>query len=117
MTLLKIINGCLVTPTGYVEDCLWVKGNYIIDINDCSNNEDPQIVDASGCYVSPGLIDIHIHGGLGCNFLNNTDESLNIIRKDLIKQGVTAFLPTVMTAPKDKMFYNIEFLTNYIKSA
>lgn len=54
-------------------------------------------IDAKGGYVSPGLIDMHIHGYLGCDVCDGTEESIRTISSGLLANGVTAYLPTTMT--------------------
>lgn len=56
-----------------------------------------QIIDAKGGYVSPGLIDIHIHGYLGKDVCDGEEESIRTIAGGLVTNGVTGFLPTTMT--------------------
>ncbi len=53
--------------------------------------------DAKGGYVSPGLIDLHIHGYLGKDVCDGEEESLRVMAKGLLSNGVTGFLPTTMT--------------------
>ena len=36
---------------------------------DSADTTDDTIIDASGLYVIPGLVDIHIHGAMGCDFM------------------------------------------------
>ncbi len=55
------------------------------------------IIDAEGGYVSPGLIDLHIHGYLGCDVCDGEEESIRKIAGGLVANGVTGFLPTTMT--------------------
>lgn len=54
-------------------------------------------IDAGGNYISPGFIDIHIHGCAGADTMDMTDSALDIVRQNLVRGGVTAFLPTTMT--------------------
>lgn len=56
-----------------------------------------EIIDANGGYVSPGLIDLHIHGYNGKDTCDATEESIKAIAEGLVKNGVTGFLPTTMT--------------------
>ena len=58
---------------------------------------DAEIIDANGGYVSPGLIDLHIHGYLGCDVCDGTRESIRTISEGIIANGVTGYLPTTMT--------------------
>ena len=58
---------------------------------------DAEIVDAEGGYVSPGFIELHIHGYLSKDVCDASEESLRIISKGLLGNGVTGYLPTTMT--------------------
>lgn len=58
---------------------------------------DCEIIDANGGYISPGLIDMHIHGYLGKDVCDGEEESMRAISKGLLANGVTAYLPTTMT--------------------
>mgnify|MGYP001175250973 FL=1 len=60
------------------------------------NNTD-NVIDFSGKYIAPGLVDTHIHGLLGADVMDNTFEAINTISKGLLKYGVTSFLPTTLT--------------------
>lgn len=54
-------------------------------------------IDAGGLLVSPGLIDLHIHGYLGEDTSDGSEEGVRTIAKGLLENGVTSFLPTTMT--------------------
>ena len=55
------------------------------------------VIDAAGGYVSPGLIDMHIHGYLGRDVCDGVEESIRTISRGLLEAGVTGYLPTTMT--------------------
>lgn len=59
--------------------------------------EDCEVIDAGGCYVSPGLMDLHIHGYLNEDASDGSAEGIRLIAKALLENGVTSFLPTTMT--------------------
>ena len=59
--------------------------------------ENTEIIDACGGYVSPGLIDLHIHGYLGKDVCDGETESIRTISQGIVKNGVTGYLPTTMT--------------------
>ena len=54
-------------------------------------------LDLSGCVVSPGFVDIHIHGRAGADTCDATRGALSTMASSLIQQGVTSFCPTTMT--------------------
>ena len=59
--------------------------------------EGAKVIDAEGGYVSPGLIDLHIHGYLGKDVCDGEEDSVRTIAEGIVKNGVTGFLPTTMT--------------------
>lgn len=55
------------------------------------------VIDAEGGYVSPGFINVHIHGAMGCDTMDATPEALETISRHQASTGVTSFLPTTTT--------------------
>ncbi|MBU3181873.1 N-acetylglucosamine-6-phosphate deacetylase [Clostridium psychrophilum] len=55
------------------------------------------VIDAKDEYVSPGFIDIHIHGSGGYDTMDASDKALRTIGTTIAANGVTAYLPTTMT--------------------
>jgi N-acetylglucosamine-6-phosphate deacetylase len=68
--------------------------------NKLPNNID-EVINANGSYLSPGFIDLHIHG-ISNYLIDNGTEALEAICKILPQYGVTGFLPTVCPLPKGK---------------
>ena len=66
-------------------------------VPDSSIPESAEVIDAKGGYVSPGFIDLHIHGYLGKDVCDGEEESIRTISKGIIENGVTSYLPTTMT--------------------
>jgi N-acetylglucosamine-6-phosphate deacetylase len=63
---------------------------------------DAQVIDAAGLIVAPGFIELQINGAFGDDF---TDDPTTIWRvaEKLPRYGVTAFLPTIITSPLEKI--------------
>ncbi len=63
--------------------------------------------DAAPCFdfgdalLSPGFIDLHIHGREGCDVMDATRDSLETISRSLAAHGVTGFLGTTVTSDWD----------------
>lgn len=72
-----------------------IKDSKITSFNpDFSEDE---IIEGNGRYLSPGFIDIHIHGAGNHDTMEGTFDSLEIISKTIAEHGTTTFLPTTMT--------------------
>jgi len=57
------------------------------------------VIDGKGYYLSPGFVDIHIHGTAGFDTMDGTQQAISKIKSSLIKSGVTSFLATTMSMP------------------
>jgi N-acetylglucosamine-6-phosphate deacetylase len=57
-----------------------------------------RVIDANGLRVIPGLIDLHVHGAIGSDVMDATSQALNAMGQFFVRQGVTAYLPTTITA-------------------
>jgi N-acetylglucosamine-6-phosphate deacetylase len=55
-------------------------------------------LDASGCTLLPGFIDVHVHGAMGADTMDGDPAALARMARFFAHHGVTAFLPTTMTA-------------------
>lgn len=60
-----------------------------------------ETVDACGMYLSPGFIDMHIHGAKNLS-VDKGREPLENLCRVLPRYGVTGFLPTVCPAPSEE---------------
>ena len=93
-----IINGKIILKDRIVENCALLYSNVIEGIVPNDNiPEGTAVIDAKGGYVSPGLIDMHIHGYLGKDVCDGEEESIRTISEGIVKNGVTGYLPTTMT--------------------
>ncbi|HBR30438.1 MAG TPA: N-acetylglucosamine-6-phosphate deacetylase, partial [Firmicutes bacterium] len=59
-----------------------------------------EVIDGGGAFLSAGFIDLHIHGCAGYDVMDDDDQALMVMAKQLVSTGVTAFLPTTMTMEK-----------------
>ena len=105
MGSIKIKNGRIITPCGLLErGTMILKDGIIISIkphniecNECTE------IDAKGCYVSPGFIDIHTHGGGGHDFMDGTVEAYLGAAEMHARQGTTSLVPTTLTSTKAEL--------------
>ncbi|MFT6879492.1 MAG: N-acetylglucosamine-6-phosphate deacetylase [Arcticibacterium sp.] len=65
-------------------------------------------IDAKGQYISPGFIDIHVHGGGGHDFMDGTVDAFLGIAETHARYGTTALLPTTLTSEKEDLLLTLE---------
>jgi N-acetylglucosamine-6-phosphate deacetylase len=101
-----IINGKIILEDKILEDYVLIYEEKILDIlpNEEFDQKDKKVIDAKGNFVSPGFIDIHIHGSSGCDTMDGDINSINTISETILKNGVTSFLPTTMTMDLDSIY-------------
>lgn len=93
-----IVNGKIILKDRIAEDCALLYSDVIEGIVPADKiPADADVIDAEGGYVSPGLIDMHIHGYLGKDVCDGEEDSIRTISKGLLGNGVTGYLPTTMT--------------------
>jgi N-acetylglucosamine-6-phosphate deacetylase len=95
---LRLTGGRVVTPHGAAEplDVTIANGTIIgVEMPGATNSELAH--DVSGMYVAPGFIDLQLNGGWGHDFTTDP-RSIGEVARRLPSTGVTAFLPTIVTA-------------------
>jgi N-acetylglucosamine-6-phosphate deacetylase len=100
LSKIKIFNGKVITPYSIMENAaVLVSEGKIIGIEE-GNPSFPEAleIDAKGQYISPGFIDIHIHGGGGSDFMDGTPEAFLNIAETHAKYGTSSMFPTTLTA-------------------
>ena len=58
------------------------------------------VLDASACYVIPGLVDLHFHGSAGADMSDGDLDGLHRMGAYEASRGVTAMCPATMTLPE-----------------
>lgn len=76
-----------------------LAGDRIVKVAPAGTLHGEDELDAAGRYVTPGFVDIHIHGAAGsdfCDGMDGSDKYVRAMQKYLGSQGVTSFLGTTM---------------------
>lgn len=72
--------------------------------------------DKTGLYVSPGFIDIHTHGGDGCEFYDDYKSIITACNFHL-RHGTTSICPTISAAPFKVMSKSVVEVKKAMQSA
>lgn len=102
---IKIYNGNVITPGGLIPGgSVLITDGKITEISR-GNLEimDAVEIDAHGKYISPGFIDIHVHGGGGHDFMDNTLTAFLEIARVHARYGTTAMTPTTLSCGIDDL--------------
>ena len=97
-----ISGGKVFSGAGFEERDLFIEdGKLVRELQEESAPSDS--LDASGCWVIPGLIDVHFHGAMGHDFCDADDAGIAAIARYEAREGVTAIFPTTMTLPEERL--------------
>ena len=84
---MKIINAKVYTEAGIFEerevctDKEWIS----------ETSTDDVVLDGTGCYLIPGLTDVHFHGCVGKDFCDGSHESIEAMAVYEASQGILNF--------------------------
>ncbi len=73
-------------------------------------NEGIKFIDYGEAYIVPGLVDLHLHGALGKDVMDNQEKSLRRIAEYQAKNGVTGFLGATISAPMDSVLETVNII-------
>lgn len=105
MNKLIINDGRIITPFRIIE-----HGHVIIEDGIITQvgtgpfkDNGGKVIDAQQHYVSPGFIDLHLHGGGGHDFMDNTVDAFLGVARLHACHGTTSMVPTTLTAETEDL--------------
>jgi N-acetylglucosamine-6-phosphate deacetylase len=111
----------LLTPLERIDDAaLVIEDGIILAVGareDISTPDNARVVDFGDAILTPGLIDIHLHGGAGHDVMEGSEAGLSAVERLLAKHGVTSYCPTTITAPMDETLASLEKLGQAVNRA
>ena len=113
-----IKNGRVVTLTDVYEDgFVVIEDGVITDFGSGVPEEKgaDEVIDAKGCYVTPGFIDIHLHGGGDSDFMDGTAEAFILAAEAHAQYGTTAMFPTTLSGDPDEFRQALKLYDDAIK--
>uniref|UniRef100_A0A7C4QSA7 N-acetylglucosamine-6-phosphate deacetylase n=1 Tax=Schlesneria paludicola TaxID=360056 RepID=A0A7C4QSA7_9PLAN len=106
MSAVVIAHGTLVLPDRLFEDGqIVIRDGRIHAVGKTATvmPRDATLVDARGAYVTPGFIDIHVHGGEGADFMDGTTDAVVTACRAHARHGTTTLFPTTTTGTEQQL--------------
>lgn len=104
-----IIGGRLILPDRIVPDGgLRIESGVIDGVfteplgRQCLPKE-ANVVDAGGAFISPGFVDLHVHGGGGADLMDGSTRAVETMRRKHAAGGTTSMLPTTLTSSDEDL--------------
>lgn len=88
-------------------------GNAVVQ--NAASAEAEQVLDATGKYILPGLVDVHTHGRTGLDFSKIAEEDLEKLLSSYGECGVTSVLATTMTNDPAVVEESLRVMGEYIR--
>ncbi|HAF62153.1 MAG TPA: N-acetylglucosamine-6-phosphate deacetylase [Anaerolineaceae bacterium] len=114
----KIINARIFTPIEILDNHdIIIEDGKILAVTPRDNDlvhkfSDVTVINAAGFLVTPGLIDIHIHGCMGGDTMDASLQTLETMSLFMIRHGVTSFYATTVTNPAEKIDQALDIILN-----
>jgi N-acetylglucosamine-6-phosphate deacetylase len=110
----------LYTPLEEIQNPLvFVEDGVITDLASRSAREIPAntaLVDFADAVITPGFVDIHMHGGAGLDVMQASEAEVPRLGRFLAQHGVTGYFPTTVAAPIDVTCAALERIANAIEA-
>ncbi len=117
--MLAITANKLLGPTELLDEPLVLVDHGVIqDITtrrSCTPSSSARQLEFPESLISPGYIDLHIHGAAGYDVMDSNPDALPAIECFLARHGVTSYFPTTVTAPIDTTLRALERLADAIE--
>lgn len=111
MSHFVILNGTVVLPDRLLTDgAVECRNGRILSVGKARTRQPKAdfIIDARGGYISPGFVDIHVHGGDGADFMDGTPEAVATACRAHARHGTTTIFPTTATGSTEQIMAMIE---------
>ncbi len=112
--MLVLCDGVVITPTRRLDDAVVAiegeKITYVGSPHQLKTGTDDRFVSVGGAYITPGFMDIHVNGGGGADAWHCLEDetALATISQTHVRHGTTSLVPTLITAPVEKLLPSIQ---------
>lgn len=113
-----LIGGKIVTPFKEIENgAIIISDNKIYEVgsvNEVHFPNDCELIDVSGKIITPGFVDLLVHGGGGFGFSDTNEESYKKISDYFLSHGSTYMLASLHAKPEKLLLQDLNMLSEFI---
>ncbi|MFL6351973.1 MAG: amidohydrolase family protein [Bryobacteraceae bacterium] len=97
--------GDLILPDRIFKNaCMDVSNGRIVSVDrDGSKGSALRTITVSQGYISPGFVDLHVHGGNGADYMDGTAEAVRTANRAHLLHGTTSIFPTTTTGSPEQL--------------
>ncbi len=116
--MIALVGGKIITPFRVVKN-----GTIVLDdgkiyelgkTGDVNIPDNCQVIDVSGKMITPGFVDLLVHGGHGYGFADDHPDSVKEVSKYFMENGSTTVMASLFAKPRDLLLKDISRLAEYI---
>ncbi|PJA96235.1 MAG: N-acetylglucosamine-6-phosphate deacetylase [Ignavibacteriales bacterium CG_4_9_14_3_um_filter_34_10] len=113
-----LVGGNVITPFKEIKNgTVIISGDKIYEVSETDEVIFPpecEIIDVSGKIITPGFVDLLVHGGGGFGFADYSVSSYKIISEYFLSHGSTTILPSLYAKPKKDLLNDLDTLSKFI---
>ncbi|MCC9655746.1 N-acetylglucosamine-6-phosphate deacetylase [Rhodopirellula halodulae] len=106
MRSICFFNGTAILPDRVLPDAVvFCRGERIVYVGRARSRvpKSADMVDVKGGFISPGFVDIHIHGGGGADVMDASPEAIATVCQAHARHGTTCLFPTTSTGTDEQI--------------
>src|SRR6476620_9163971 len=105
MSSSTILRGQLVLPNSIQRGSLVIRDGRIEEVlaADATFPAGLKVIDAGSGYIAPGFVDLHVHGGLGGDFMDGTADAFRKALTAHARHGTTRLAATTTVARHEQI--------------
>ena len=110
----------IITPFRIVEPgFIMVSKKKIVNlgkVSDFTGQADVPVYDLSGYTVTPGFVDLLVHGGYGSGFADDDEKAISVISEFFFQHGTTGLLASLFSKKMNLLKKDMVRISDYIES-
>lgn len=118
--MLALVGGKIVTPFRIVNNgAIVIEDGMIAQLGKSSEiriKENYEVIDVSQKILTPGFVDLLVHGGGGAGFADENHNSIQTASEYFLRNGSTTLLASLFAKPEEQLLADLNRVVKYIKA-